>query len=145
MLGLQSHPGQTRYVKEPLIMHLNKQFIKQFPSDAFNVNVCESMIPYTIAITAVRHGVKFWSLNASNGYLISTEPYQGKETALSHSDCQVVEGQRNCKDGIDLLRCWPGTFCPQIFTSYKEPHYSAHSWCCDQVQCRYGWHWSNGP
>ena len=75
-------------------MHLNEQFIKHLPSDAFDVDVDESMIPYyshhsckqRIQGKPIRYGFKFWSLNASNGYLISTEPYQGKGTALSHSE-----------------------------------------------------------
>lgn len=76
----------------PLITHLNAKFISLLPSDVRHVDVDESMIPYyshhgckqRIQGKPIRYGFKFWSLNACSGYLISTEPYQGKGTMLSH-------------------------------------------------------------
>lgn len=75
----------------PLIQQLNKQFIKYMPI-LTNVDVDESMIPYyshhsckqRIQGKPIRYGFKFWSMNASNGYLISTEPYQGKGSMLNN-------------------------------------------------------------
>lgn len=78
----------------PLIEHLNEKFITMLPSEIENVDVDESMVPYyshhgckqRILGKPIRYGFKFWSLNVSNGYLISTEPYQGKGTLLSHEE-----------------------------------------------------------
>ena len=78
----------------PLINHLNERCIKLLPADVEHVDVDESMIPYyshhgckqRIQGKPIRYGFKFWSLNASDGYLISTEPYQGKGTMLSHGE-----------------------------------------------------------
>ena len=88
-------PDNDKYAKiRPLIMHLNEKFMTFLPSDAFNVDVDESMVPYyshhsckqRIQGKPIRYGFKFWSMNTSTGYLISTEPYQGKGTALSHTE-----------------------------------------------------------
>ena len=78
----------------PLIDHLNERCIKLLPPDVEHVDVDESMIPYyshhgckqRIQGKPIRYGFKFWSLNASDGYLISTEPYQGIGTMLSHGE-----------------------------------------------------------
>ena len=78
----------------PLINHLNDKCMKLLPPDVQHVDVDESMVPYyshhgckqRIQGKPIRYGFKFWSLNASSGYLISTEPYQGKGTMLSHSE-----------------------------------------------------------
>lgn len=88
-------PDNDKYAKvRPLITHLNEKFTTYLPSDVLDVDVDESMVPYyshhsckqRIQKKPIRYGFKFWSINASTGYLISTEPYQGKGTALSHSE-----------------------------------------------------------
>nr|CAH7740916.1 unnamed protein product [Callosobruchus chinensis] len=77
----------------PLIDHLNKKFLENLPKIE-NVDVDESMVPYyshhsckqRILGKPIRYGFKFWSMNTSTGYLINTEPYQGKGTQLGNSD-----------------------------------------------------------
>ncbi|KAF5276414.1 hypothetical protein FQR65_LT16336 [Abscondita terminalis] len=73
----------------PLIKHLNEKFIHFMPSEK-NIDVDESMVPYyshhsckqRIQGKPIRYGFKFWSMNLSNGYLISTDAYQGKGTRM---------------------------------------------------------------
>jgi DNA excision repair protein ERCC-6 len=90
-----SLPLNDKYAKiRPLITHLNECSMALLPSNSKSVDVDESMVPYyshhsckqRIQGKPIRYGFKFWSLNASSGYLINTEPYQGKGTALSHSE-----------------------------------------------------------
>jgi len=88
-------PNDDKYGKiRPLIIHLNEKFIRHLPADVTNVDVDESMVPYyshhsckqRIQGKSIRYGFTFWSMNASTGYLICTEPYQGKGTTLLHGE-----------------------------------------------------------
>lgn len=77
----------------PLINHLNEKFLENVPPQK-NVDVDESMVPYyshhsckqRIQGKPIRFGFKFWSMNLSDGYLICTEPYQGKGTMLDNEE-----------------------------------------------------------
>lgn len=90
-------PPNDKFAKvRPLIEHLNSVFIKHMPLTEANVPIAvdESMVPYyshhsckqRIQGKPIRYEFKFWSLNGSSGYLINTEPYQGKGTLLGDSD-----------------------------------------------------------
>lgn len=89
-------PPNDKFAKvRPLIDHLNTVFIKHMPLISENIPVAadESMVPYyshhsckqRIQGKPIRYGFKFWSLNISNGYLVNTEPYQGKGSSLGDS------------------------------------------------------------
>ncbi|KAJ8972211.1 hypothetical protein NQ317_018685 [Molorchus minor] len=90
-------PPNDKFAKvRPLIEHLNNVFIKHIPLTEAIVPIAvdESMVPYyshhsckqRIQGKPIRYGFKFWSANTSNGYLINTEPYQGKGTLLGDSE-----------------------------------------------------------
>lgn len=88
-------PENDKFGKvRPLIIHLNDKFLKYLSEDTTDIDVDESMVPYfshhsckqRIQGKPIRYGFKFWSMNSSTGYLISTEPYQGKGTHLSYSE-----------------------------------------------------------
>nr|CAI5848070.1 unnamed protein product [Callosobruchus analis] len=91
----QLPPGDKFAKVRPLIDHLNSVFLKYIPlTQNTSISVDESMVPYyshhsckqRIKGKPIRYGFKFWSENVSNGYLVNTEPYQGKGTFLSDSE-----------------------------------------------------------
>ena len=71
----------------PLLSMLNERFLSFWP-ESQNISIDESMVPYYGRHSAkqfirgkpIRYGFKMWCLNTPDGYLIQTEPYQGKGT-----------------------------------------------------------------
>nr|CAI5863207.1 unnamed protein product [Callosobruchus analis] len=91
----QLPPGDKFAKVRPLIDHLNSIFLKYIPlTQNTSISVDESIVPYyshhiykqRIQGKSIRYGFTFWSENVSNGYLVNTEPYQGKGTFLGDSD-----------------------------------------------------------
>nr|CAI5869590.1 unnamed protein product [Callosobruchus analis] len=75
----QLPPGDKFAKVRPLIDHLNSVFLKYIP---LTHHSCKQRIQGQ----PIRYGFKFWSENVSNGYLVNTEPYQGKGTFLGDSE-----------------------------------------------------------
>lgn len=71
----------------PLFTMLNEKYLAHWIPEQ-DINVDESMAPYYgrhgskqyIRGKPIRYGYKLWCLNTPTGYLIQTEPYQGKGT-----------------------------------------------------------------
>ncbi|MEL7307968.1 MAG: hypothetical protein AAGK05_08885, partial [Pseudomonadota bacterium] len=100
------------YKLRPLINSLNKKFGDHFVPEQ-HLSYDESMIRYFgshgikqfIANKPIRFGYKCWSLNSSNGYLLSFEVYQGKSVSSDRQQYEKCFGKSTAPlfSFLDLL------------------------------------------
>ncbi|KAF2893113.1 hypothetical protein ILUMI_13069 [Ignelater luminosus] len=108
----------------PLTKHLNEKFIIYVPPHK-SIDIDESMVScyshrsckQRIQGKPIRHGFKFWSINLSNAYVITTKPYQGRATTLDYSELGL---------GASVVT----TFAEKLKHQYPDRH---HYICIDRL------------